>query len=249
MSLGQLGPFEPMAVLRQSLLDLQAAQENLNRIYALAYNIYNRGMLTTQLRGQVHEMRDQVFLAESKMQRLVVAALKQSIAIQGAMLLGFPVAAFVPRPVKRANLPPANVGKPPVQPLPVPTQGMAVQMPDGTTNLQAAGLVIVLALITAAAVVAVFGIQELGVIARNGQRLAANTRNFLAELRATDARYVDCLERGGNLRECAGLFPVPEAPQEAPETEGFPWLAVFGGAAAVVGIGFLAQRYAPSEEE
>jgi len=245
----KVGPFDAIQLMRDSALQLDVTERNLNEIYVVAIRLYNMGLLTTTLRGAVHQLRDQVFAEEARFQRLVVRTIESNPALVAARIAGIPAATFVPRPTKRPDLPPANVGKPPAVPAPVPTQGMTVTLPDGRSGTYVAALIVVIALIAAAAVVAVVGVQELGAIARNAQRLNFNSQTFLAQLQATEARYIDCLQRGGSLVQCAGLFAVPDAPQESFEGGGFPWIPAIGGVAVLVAIGWAAKRYGGEMEE
>jgi hypothetical protein len=196
--------------------------------------MYNQGLLTETVRSEVHRIRDETYLLENAMYVLLTSALRFTLPA------GFTMAMLIPRPERRADLPPANLGTPPSTPLTPPVQGSRYQVSIGsrvTSGVWAVVAIVGVALVIAVAIVGVVATQELFQFLRETRRLREETRRYLGQLIDSQARLQLCLDSGKSIEECFDLVPQPKPPSAS--TSGvFPWGAVLG-TVAVGGLAWL----------
>lgn len=227
-------PKQILDVTRESLSVLRDIENDLDALYAVSIQMYNQGLLTEQVRGEVHRIRDETFVLENAMYVLLTGTMRLTLPT------GFTMAMLVPRPERRADLPPANLGTPPASPLPIPTQGARYQVSIGsrvTSGVWAVVAIVGVALVIAIAIVGVVATQELFHFLRESRRLREETRRYLGQLIDSQARLQLCLDSGRSIEECFDLVPQPKPPSA--DTAGvFPWGAVLG-TVAVGGLAWL----------
>jgi hypothetical protein len=161
-------------------------------------------------------------------------------AIRFVLSTGFTLAALIPRPVRRPDLPPANLGHPPATPLSPLTEGARYQVTIGsrvTSGVWAVAAIVGVALVIGVTVVAVVAVQELFAFLREAKRLREETRRYLSQLIDSQARLQLCLDSGRSIEECFELVPQPKPPGTSASGL-FPWGAVLG-TVAVGGLAWL----------
>jgi hypothetical protein len=224
-----VNPFEPV------LVELNAAEQALAKIYAVAQKLEASGGLKTPVRTQVHALRDQLFVVQQALYQMMRTSL-EAVAMQG-------LAERLPAPQPFPDLPGASS--------------------DGLGEVRAAAPILwaglVLAVVgvffTGTAIAIALGrtfLNELAEIQRHATAVRENTQRYRIQLDATQQRYFACLKAGGSPEACNEQAPVPEAPQaqERP-TPSSPWLlafAILGGLTLIGGGIYLVARSAPRYE-
>jgi hypothetical protein len=228
---------------------IKAAEENLHRLYGVAYELYNRGLLSPKVRTGVHRLRDAVYRAQMMSYTAITTAFR-ALASGALALTPLAVANWsamlqvIPRPQKLPDLPPANVGAPPAQPLShaVRRQPRYKDPEAGegaTTNIWVIGIVAVLVIGAGATIVAVVGIDRWMQVQQYAIQSAEETTRYLAQLQDTAQRYFDCLDRGESIAQCVGQFPTPDPPAVSGGPGRIPWGWMAGGALVAVGGWFF----------
>jgi hypothetical protein len=219
-------PQQILETSRESLSLLRDIENDLDAMYAVAYSLYNEGLLTESVRSEIHQMRTDSHVLETAMYTLLTSAFRFTLPVGlGSM------ADRVPRPVRRPDLPPANLGHPPAVRLSPPATGATYQVQYGsrvTSGVWAVVAVVAVAAVIAVAVVGVFATQELFTFLRETRRLREETRRYLGQLIDSQARLQLCLDAGRSVEECFDLVPQPKPPGADSGSGAFPWPLVLG---------------------